>query len=270
MASFVRFMLVCTCLWLAACSQQALIDKLTPHPAADIAQSVLDQVRKGDVEPVKARLADALRQDPGVEAKLRQLTGYFPAQAPRAVTLVGTKTMLINGASRYDLTYEYEFAEGWVLGNVVLAGEGDALRVQGLHVQRMAQSVEQQNAFKLSGKDATHWIVLLACIAIPSLCVYAFVLCLRTPIVRRKWLWALGTLLGFGTLHFNWTTGAFDFQPLSILLFGASSVGNLYEPLIMGMSLPLGAIWFLACRSGLLANAAAAKAAEGPLVQEQA
>jgi hypothetical protein len=270
MALFFRFVIVCASLWLAACSQQALIDKLTPHPAAEIARSTLDQVRQGDMEPVKARLADKLQQDPSIEAKLRQLTGYFPAGAPRAVKLVGTNTMTLNGASRYDLTFEYEFADAWVLGNVVLAGEGDAIRVQGMHVQRMAQSLEKQNALTLSGKSATHWIVLLACVLIPALCVTAFVLCLRTPIARRKWLWALGTLLGFATLRFNWTTGDFDFQLLSIQLFGASGVGSPYGPMIMGMSLPLGAIWFLACRSGLMANAAAAKAAATPVAQEHA
>ena len=270
MAAFIRFMIVCTCLLLAACSQQALLDKFTPHPAAEVARSVLDEVRLGDMDPVKAKLDDRLRQDPGIEDKLRELTGYFPAGAPRSVKLVGTKTMTVNGATRYDLTYEYEFAGGWVLGNVLLAGEGDALRVEGVHVQRMAQSLEQQNAFTLSGKDATHWVILFACIVIPVFCLYAFVLCLRTPIARRKWLWALGTLLGFVTLRFNWTTGDFDFQLLSIQLFGASGMASPYGPMIMGMSLPLGAIWFLACRSGLVANARAAKAAEAPIVQEHA
>ena len=270
MAAFIRFMIVCTCLLLAACSQQALIDKFTPHPAAEVARSVLDQVRQGDMEPVKATLGDSLRQDPGVEDKLKELTGYFPAGTPRSVRLVGTRTMTVNGATRYDLTYEYEFAGGWVLGNVLLAGEGDALRVEGVHVQRMAQSLEQQNAFTLSGKDATHWVILFACIVIPVFCLYAFVLCLRTPIARRKWLWALGTLVGFVTLRFNWATGAFDFQLLSIQLFGASATASPYGPMIMGMSLPLGAIWFLACRSGLVANARAAKAAEAPIAQEHA
>nr|WP_199039010.1 hypothetical protein [Dyella sp. ASV24] len=238
-----------------------MIDKFTPHPAAEIARSVLDQVRKGDMEPVKAKLDDALRQDPSVEAKLKELTGYFPSGTPRAVKLVGTNTVAVNGARRYDLTYEYEFADGWVLGNVVLAGEGDAVRVEGMHVRRMTQSLEQQNAFTLSGKGPVHWVVLLACIAIPATCIYAFVLCLRTPITRRKWLWAVGTLLGFATLRFNWTTGSFDFQLLSFQLFGASGFSSPYGPMIMGMSLPLGAIWFLACRSGLMANAAATKAA---------
>jgi hypothetical protein len=269
MASLLRFIVVCTYLLLSACSQQALIDKLTPHPAAEIAQSVLEQVRKGDIEPVKARLGDALQNDPDIDIKLKKLTSYFPAGAPRSVKLIGSNTMTVNGNGRYDLTYEYEFAGGWALGNVVLAGKGDAIRVEGVHVQRMAQSLEQLNTFTLNGKGAEHWIVLLACIAIPVFCLYAFVLCLRTPIARRKWLWALGTLLGFATLRFNWTTGAFDFQLLSIQLFGSSGVSNFYGPVIMGVSLPLGAIWFLVHRRELLANAAAAKAAEIPVVREQ-
>jgi len=265
MASLFRFTIVCACLLIAACSQQALIDKLTPHPAAEIARSVLEQVRQGDMEPVKSKLDEKLRQDPGIDAKLKELNGYFPAGSPRSMKLVGTNTLAVNGSSRYDLTYEYEFADGWVLGNVVLVGADDAMRLEGMHVQRMSQSLEQANAFTLSGKRATHWIMLVFCIVIPVFCLYAFVLCLRTPIARRKWLWAIGTLIGFATLRFNWTTGAFGFQLLSIQLFGASSFSNAYSPTILGVSLPLGAIWFLACRSGLKATALAAKA---PAVQD--
>ncbi|ULU25736.1 hypothetical protein [Dyella terrae] len=269
MTSLFRYIVVCTCMLMAACSQQALVDKFTPHPAAEVAKSVLEQVRQGDLEAVKSKLDDKLLQNPDIDAKLKEVAGYFPAGAPRSAKLVGTNTVTGNGISRYNLTYEYEFADGWVLGNVVLAGEGDAVRVEGVHVQRMEKSLEAQNAFTLSGKGVAHWITLLACIAIPLLSVYAFVLCLRTPITHRKWLWALSTLFGVTTLRFNWTSGAFDFQLLSVQLFGSSSFSSPYGPIIIGLSLPLGALWFLACRSGLMANAAAAKAEEMSVAKEQ-
>ncbi|QNK02178.1 hypothetical protein [Dyella telluris] len=270
MTSLFRFMIAGVCLCLAACSQQALLDKFTPHPAAEIARSSLDQLRQGDIAPVKARLGDSLQQEPGIDAKLKEISGYFPVGAPRTVKLVGTNTVNANGAMRYNLTYEYEFVDGWVLGNMVLSGEGEAIHIDGVHVQRMAQSLEQQNAFTLSDKGVAHWLVLIAGIVIPAFSLYAFVLCLRTPIARRKWLWAASTLFGFATLRFNWTSGAFDFQLLSFQLFGASGFRNFYGPLIIGLSLPLGAIWFLACRSGLMANAAAARAAEAAASPEHA
>ncbi|MHA6205211.1 hypothetical protein ACXU4B_12365 [Dyella soli] len=261
MTSLLRSMLAGVCLLLAACSQQVLVDQWTPHPEAEIARSILEQVRQGDIEPVKARLSDELRQTPDIDAKLQQFATYFPAGTPRSVKVVGVHTLTNASGTRYDLTFEYAFADGWALGHARLARTGDAVLVEGLHVQRLAQPLEQVNAFTLIGKGPLHWIVLLLCIAIPAFCIYAFVLCLRTPIVRRKWLWALFTLLGLITVHFNWTSGEFDFQLLSCQLLGASGLADPYGPMILGMSLPLGAIWFLACRGGLMANAAAARAA---------
>jgi hypothetical protein len=96
-------------------------------------------------------------------------------------------------------------------------------------------------------------MALLTC-AEALFCLYAFVLCLRTPIARYKWLWVLFTLVGVTTLRFDWSSGHFAFVPLSAqFLFGVSATATPYGPWVLSVSIPLGAIWFLAKRRSLRA-----------------
>lgn len=270
MASMIRWIMAFACLAVGACSQQAMLDKFAPHPQSELAKQVLDELRAKQFDQVKASFDDSLLQSPDIDSKLQEVAGYFPTGALVSAKLVGTNTFTSPSQTTYNLTYEYQFADGWALGNVHLNKRGDVTRVDGVHVQRLAQSLEQQNTFTLAGKDAIHWIVVLFAGAIALFCLYAFVRCLRTPIAKRKWLWAISTLLGIGTLRFQWNTGAFDFQLLSLQLFGASASSQGYSPWIVGLSLPLGAICFLVCRKGLMTNAEDTRAAEALPKQEQA
>ncbi|WP_243047884.1 hypothetical protein [Dyella sp. RRB7] len=259
MASIARWVIGLACLGMAACSQQAMLDKLTPHQESEYAQQVLGDLRAHHLDQVKANLDGSLQQLPDIDAKLEQTASYFPSGEPESVKIVGSLVQVRAGSDNpdgrrtFDLTYEYEFADGWALANVHMYKIGDALHIDGIHVQRMSQSLEQQNTFTLAGKDAAHWIMVLLAGAMALFCLYAFVRCLCTPIARRKWLWAIFTLFGIGTLRFNWNTGAFDVQLLSVQLFSASASSQNYAPWIVGVSFPLGAIWFLWRRKSLIA-----------------
>ncbi|KRE88898.1 hypothetical protein ASG87_09545 [Frateuria sp. Soil773] len=132
---------------------------------------------------------------------------------------------------------------------MLLVRQDGKLLIEGLHANRLAEPLEASHALTLKGKSAAHWLMALLTCAEALFCLYAFVLCLRTPIPRRKWLWALFTLVGVGTLQFNWVSGAFGILPLSVqFLFGVSAVSAPYGPWILSVSIPLGAICFLARR----------------------
>ena len=82
----------------------------------------------------------------------------------------------------------------------------------------------QAEDFTLGNKSAAHYLALLLTCASPVVCLVAFILCLRTPMRRRKVWWALFTLIGVVTFQFNWTTGEVGFQPFSIQFLGASAI----------------------------------------------
>jgi hypothetical protein len=251
-----RIFLLFACVFATSCSQQELIDKFTPHPESELAKQAFTDLRAGKFDSVKTKFAPQLLQTANLDATLREMANYFPAGEPKTIKVVGSHSMttgVFGGkkSQRFELTYEYEFPSGWALANAVLVEADGDTRIVGMHVNRLTQSLEALNAFTLTGKSQLSLFVLALACAIPVFCLYAFIACLRTPMARRKWLWAIFTLLGVVSVHLNWSTESFSFQPLSFLLFGAGATSEPYGPWMISIAFPLGAVWFLARRKKL-------------------
>jgi hypothetical protein len=140
------------------------------------------------------------------------------------------------------------------LTNVAVEEKNGAKTIVGFNVNPITQSLETQNRFTLVGKDAVHYTVLLAAVAAALLTLYSLVVCARSKPLRRKWLWVLFILFGFGKAAVNWTTGEWGIAPLSVQMFSASAVAPLYGPWTIAASLPLGALMFLFYRRSRLAR----------------
>jgi Phospholipase_D-nuclease N-terminal len=93
--------------------------------------------------------------------------------------------------------------------------------------------------------------VLAAAAAAPLFTLYALIVCIRTKIERRKWLWILFILFGFGRFMVNWTTGSWDFHIFYAQLLSASAGAAFFGPWIISVSLPVGAVFFLSRRKKL-------------------
>lgn len=247
------------CLLFAGCSQQELMAKFEPHPESEMARGFIDDLRQGDFAKAQAMMSNRLRADSQLDTAMKQVSDAMAGKPVRSVRIIGAYTNTLlgkDGRSTYNLTYEYELEPGWMVFNVVLQRAGDEVEVVGFHGQMLDRSLEKINTFSFAHAGGKHFLMLLLMMASFGFCLYAFITCLRTPIRKRKWLWALLTLVGFTTLSFNWTQGSFSFQPLSFQLFSASWVKQAYGPVVMGVSLPLGAIWFMARRKALMATQA--------------
>jgi hypothetical protein len=121
-----------------------------------------------------------------------------------------------------------------------------------MHLQRIPDSLQHINAFTFAGKGALHYLILGAALLTTLFTIASFVACVRTPGIRRKWLWAIFTAVGVTGVTLNWTTGTIGFQPVSIHLFGAAaSATSPYSPWFVTASFPLGAVLFLVKRARL-------------------
>jgi hypothetical protein len=236
--------------FVAGCNQDSMIAKFTPHPEAEIARQAIDDWRTGHVDRLTVLLSPALAGD---TEQLIAGGAQLSSAAPLSVKLVGLKRHVTNDVKRYDLMYEYAFGGRWMIAEVVIIEQGDRREIAGIHAQMHDRSLEQVNDFTLGQKSAEHYLVLFLCCLSPLVSLTAFVLCLRTPMRRRKIWWALFTLVGFVTWYFNWSTGELEFRPISLQLFGASAFASPYGPWTLGVSIPVGAIWFLLRRKKLSA-----------------
>lgn len=230
------------------CSPRAWLESQATAKETLLAKEAVTQLAHKDVDGLVSRLTPELREQltPDLLAKM---LAEIPPGAPADPTLVGYHHFASPGTTRAQLSLQYRYPEAYLLAHVQVRTVSEVSHISSLYVQRIPDSLEKLNAFRLSGRRARHFVVLAFAIVIPLFVVVMLVLCARTPNLRRKWLWLLFVAFGWGQLSLNWTSGALSFRPLNIQLFGAAAMAaGPYAPWILSVSLPLGAAWFALAR----------------------
>lgn len=169
----------------------------------------------------QCRIDDPSLRNEQIRPKLEQIAGFFPSEKPKNIQAIGAHSFTNGDLQQFNLTFQYEFADQWLLANVVLQKRGAELLVTAVNVQPIAESLEKTHWFSLEGKSLAHYVVLGFAPVIPLFVITVLVLCARTPIPSRKWLWILFVLVGLGQVSLNWTDGSLNFNPLSFQLLGA-------------------------------------------------
>ncbi len=238
-------------LLLCSCDQATLFESLVPKEESELAKQLVAKVAARDFSAIEEALDPAFRT-PDLQDKLDQMARTLPAGSPKSIRTVGSNTTTRSKSTTYDLTLEYEYPASWVLAGVLLERIDDKVMLQGITFTPRTQSLEAENRFTFEGKGLLNYLVLALAIMIPLVVVYALVLCVRTKIARRKWLWVLFIAVGVIQFHFNWTTGAWEVQPVSFMLLGAgfAKTGPV-APWVFTLAVPLGAVLFLVRRASL-------------------
>lgn len=248
------FLTVLALVALTACSQEELLQKFSSPEDQATAKSYIDHLRARNFDQIEKALDSSIRTA-DIRDRLEKMAALLPNQEPTSVKVVGAHSFSTPDAKTVNTTFEYNFGEKWLLANVAVREKQGTKTIVGFNVNPMSQSLEAQNRFTLVGKSANHYSVLTAAIGVTLLTLYALVICVKTKFPKRKWLWVLFILVGFGKLAINWTTGEWSVAPLSVQLFSAAAMAPLYGPWTVAVSLPLGAIVFLFLKRSRLEQA---------------
>jgi hypothetical protein len=232
---------------LVACSQDELLQKFSSPEDQATAKGYIDELRAHKFEDIEKSLDPSIRTA-NIRGTLTRMAGLIPGGEPTSMKLVGAQSSYSSGAKTVNTTFEYSFGGKWLLANVAVLNRNGSKTIVGFNVYPMEESLESRNAFSLRGKSARHYAMLAAAVVAFLVTLYALIACVRTKPLRRKWLWVLFILAGFGKLAMNWTTGAWAFAPVSIQLFSASAFASPYGPWTIAVSVPLGALAFIAYR----------------------
>jgi len=242
MRRLIALVLLCT---LLGCDREAMFEKFIPKDEEAIAKELIAKLSARDYPAVEAKV-DKSVQSPEIRAKLEGIAELIPAEAPKSSRTIGAITNQFNGVTDYSLTFEYEYKDLWLVTNVAMRRSNGTVSVTGIHVIPHKQSLETENAFSFNGKTWFHYVVLGLAVAVPLLIIYAIVICARTKLAKRKWLWLLFVAVGVFQIQLNWTTGAWNVQPLYFMLLGAVfTKAAPAAPLILSVAFPLGAVLFL-------------------------
>jgi hypothetical protein len=237
-------------LMLAGCSAVAR------NPQVDAeARSAFDQLRRHEDAALTARMAPELRT-PAAAAQLAALEGYLPAREPRSRTAVGTNTIQATGEGETVYTTdEYDFRDRRALVSMRFhrAQGQQAWQIEGLHADVATAAQLARNRMTLAGKSVWQILFLVLVIASPLTMIAALIKVIRTPGLKRKWLWGIGAFFGLCSLQMNWTTGQLGVQWLTVQLidFGVTRGLSDFSPWMLKMTLPVDAVLILA---GVWAN----------------
>jgi hypothetical protein len=146
---------------------------------------------------------------------------------------------------------------------VVVETTGSKRTVEHLTFTPVPEPLEEINAFTLEGKGFSQYAVLLLATLAEVFSAYAFVQCIRTKPLRRKWAWLILISIGVCTLTVNWTTGQCAFTPLAFHVSPGFASCTAYGPWIVGVSLPIGAVAFLLRRRSPIAKIASGSGSGG-------
>ncbi len=236
--------IVLLCGLLTACNLQSLMKSLVPADGDKAARGYIEDLHAHRFADIEAHMDASLRASASLDTNLRKVAAFLPASKAKSVTLVGSNTFTMNGVTTYNLTYEYAFPEGWRLAYVQLRKDMGGLVITGMTVKTLPAPLEQINAFTFQGKGPIHLLFFGLAIAFALLTLVSVIACWRTPIPRRKWLWIVFILFGFGKWTLNWTTGAVSFAPVTFILFSAGFTKQFYGPLMLQIAVPVGAVVF--------------------------
>jgi len=235
---------------LVGCDQASMMKKMTPPEGESVAKNYINLLRQKNFEQIE-KDTDQSINNPNLHTTLVEMAEMIPNRDPDSVKVVGSHVFHGPEVSSTNITFEYQFQQKWLLINVATQKKGGITSIIGFNVSPITDSMVNTNRFTLSGKSLLHYIVLALAIIIPSFTLFALIVCIRTKIEKRKWLWVIFVISGLTIFSIDWTTGQWKFNPLYVQFLGASAFAPLYGSWKIGISLPLGAIVFLLKRKGM-------------------
>jgi hypothetical protein len=225
-----------------------------PKEDVEFSKGYFDLFRERDFEAIEARVDPGLR-NPQLRSELEKIAAVIPREEPVEIQVADARTVMGGGVIRVHVTLQYAYPEQWLLLSIGLLKQGGDTFVTGIHAQTLPNSLEYVNRFTFEGKGVLHYVIFVSSIIVPLLIIAAVVLCIRTPVPKRKWLWILFILMGVVRFKLNWTDGNLSIIP-GLQLLGAGYVRiGLLGPWFLSASLPIGAIAFLLRRRKWLAQA---------------
>jgi len=208
----------------------------------DFARAYFDSVRFERIDYAMSKLSPMLAAVAGVRDSLLSLSKQLPHAPLDSVHLVGASRFRSSSIDRSDLVYEYHSASGWGVASIEVVTEDGWSAINGLHAERLPRTLEVMNAFTLRDKSFGHYLMIGLMIVCLVTAFGSAVLALFTP-MKRRWAWALLSLVGAGTFAFNWSTGQGQLGLLNLLFFDAAYMkGGPAAPWILQVAFPIGAI----------------------------
>ena len=236
-------------LGLTGCKVGWLINRVAPDAIRN-AKSYFEELRQRRVDEIVESFDPRADKD-RLRSDLGKVVALVPQQEPVGVeTLGATGECKGSGICTKQITLEYKYTDRWILFQVTVSNQSGRYAITDLFVTPESMPLESMRQYTLRGKGWKHYAILLSSLLCLGIALYALVLCVRTPIRKRKWLWIIVTILGIGKLGIEWSSGELWHKIAYISILPVGWGFDLESP-FMYASIPAGAILFLLLRRHL-------------------
>lgn len=248
-----RFVAFILCVLLSACGPTHLPDSVDKSPEATYLHDMVTKLAAHDYAALEQSAIPELAGT-NMRGDLERMSTLLPADTVKKIELLELTVTTRSDKPRVaTIAEQYVFASAKpVVMSAQLVGEPGNFRVARFYIEPLPAPLDEIHAFTLKGKGLVHYIFLVLVPLAFLVSVYAFIRCLLTPRLKRKWLWAIFIVIGFGAFKLNWTTGAVTHQLLFIQLLSAGAIRVMPGPWLLSFAIPVGAIWFLLKRRLML------------------
>ncbi len=231
----------------------SLLKKYTPQDDEAFALHAVDLLFQDRYDEIENSLDPIIRTGDTHE-HLVEMSHLFPSK-PISVKTVEARTIRSLDSRTTTMTVEYEFSQSWLLAQVVILTKNGLKTITGFSVNPTPEPIEVMNEFTFDDKGFSQYAGLFLALWVAGLTLYAFVVCARMNIGKKKWVWMVAMLVGIGQLTVNWTTGQWFFTPFALqTLFPLGASCTPYGPWMLHIYSPVAAIAFLRLRKGFRAE----------------
>jgi len=263
MKSTVRIALIALSLVLAGCSREPIARLMAADDAVDAATQVIDGSVQGHYDLVQARLAVESRYilSPWWQTMIRrQFAGLQPdpqVAAWSTQSFLGNSEPVVQEAysqsygMKAHLTLRYVRSNGdAVFAKFDLVKRRGTYYVAGLGWWQRNASEIAENTYSTSTKPAKQTLVLFTALAVLVFLLVSTASCLLSRDLAYKPAWLAAIWVGAIQLSLNWSTGELTLLPFDIALPPVwFDQQNMWEPLIVQMLVPVGAIYYWVARA---------------------
>jgi len=233
---------------LAGCGANVYMENFVPEETDATARSFIRSVKLGDYAAAEKVLNPEFVTD-GLRDQLGAVTEELSGGEITSIELVKFNNTYrvpdIRDVRRSYLYYQVEVDGAFhrVFAVVDSLRSGDTV-VQAFYSEPLQASLEEMNAFTLTGKGFKHYLMVLVALVEAAFILFTAYLCFNTA-VERRYSWLVLILFGVGSLSLNWTTGALDWNWFTAVFLGAGFLPDgLHGPWTVSVSIPFGAIFF--------------------------
>ena len=206
-------------LLLFGCNRDYNMRSRVPQRILAVADWHIDTLRHGDMVANKKYLSPNM-QTPQEQARLEKLSKLL--QSDDLMSMGGYEVVFfelhgIMDGTRYNLTYQLQFKDYWLLVHMTVDSLGQWRGIVKTTFQPLHKPIQELNAFNFENKSWQHYTVLGTAIAIILFVGYAI---WKWAHIKMPWgwkaFWFIVIFISFGRFIFDWNYNRYAMQWMTV------------------------------------------------------